>query len=107
MRKNVGLVVLAVILTACGGDPMTHGTVTGGDYQPDMTIPITNMVCTGSPSVCTPIVTMQFVPEHWLLNLDDGSRKGSIEVSRDTYDRCLIGERYPLCGQPGEGDTRQ
>ncbi|MHC9292011.1 hypothetical protein ACRCUN_06060 [Mycobacterium sp. LTG2003] len=48
----------------------------------------------------------QFVPEHWVLNLDDGSRKGAVEVSEQIYSRCLIGERYPLCGQDGVGDTR-
>lgn len=104
--RSLAFAVTAACLVAGCGDPMTTGTVTGGDYQPAATImiPVTN--CAGNPSVCTVTMIPQFVPEHWVLNLDDGSRKGAVEVTEQIYSRCLIGERYPLCGQDGVGDTR-
>lgn len=101
-----GIAAAAFAVAACAASQMAAGTVTGGDYRPTETIMVPITTCAGSPAICTVTMIPQVVPEHWILNLDDGSRKGAIEVTQAVYGQCLIGERYPLCGQDGIGDTR-
>lgn len=116
------VILLALVLVGCSKPPV-EGYVIDGDYQPAWTqfIPGTppSQSCSGGygnvPRTCTwsPGTPPQWIPwpPRWELELqntrnDDRDKTGTREVTREVYERCNVGEKFPDCGNPDAGDTR-
>lgn len=91
-----------LVLTGCGSDGISHGTITSKKYEPesDWTYmqPITTQQCSGSGTsqVCVPMVTGYIPipmtdPACWRLNLRDGKKTGHVCVSEKAWDSAKTG----------------
>jgi hypothetical protein len=102
MRLIVALVVvLALVVVGCGG--IESGTVEKKSYEPEntyfMMLPIqTGQICSGNPSICTPIMSMFpfwiHDDEDYVLHLRDGEKTGKVTVSQQTYEATAIGSEF-------------
>lgn len=104
-QRHLSIGTVALCLAACGPAPMERGIVTGGEHHPQWTETLPITTCSGNPPICTTNYVFIDHPETWTLKLDDGTRKGQRDVTEQGYDRCLIGETWPDCEQPEDGDS--
>lgn len=101
--KRILAVAAILLLSGCGGDhPVPeHGRVTDAKYTPMWT----QIICTGKPIICYPIVHQ----EEWRLEITDLNNPewvGTVAVQHDVYDRCNLQELWTECADENSGDTR-
>lgn len=99
-RRVIATVAVAVTaLTGCSDALIVRGIVTGQEHRQEWTEMRPVKTCSGNPAICT----VNLIPirhrETWTLTLDDGTRKGQRDVTKDAYSRCSIGDTWPDCEQ--------
>lgn len=95
MKRPAALLLLALLLTACG-EPV-HGRVKDKHFEDGHYQPITTTHCTysGKTTICVPTQQLIWYSDAWYLtvcNDDDGCT--NVEVGQGIYDSTQVGDYY-------------